>query len=79
MGSMEFEMEKNWYPITSRYVTYVTRFPELHGSKIGISLQILIDKMGINGTKSTFLGSSAKNLPDKIRVKIEWDDPVKGD
>lgn len=74
MGELELEMERNSYPAATRFVTYVTRFPELHGRKIGAELQILIDKMEISGAKPTLLGTGAKNLPEKVKVTIEWED-----
>jgi hypothetical protein len=74
MGTLELEMERNYYPATTRFVTYVIRYPELHGSKIGVQLQILIDKLGIPGAKSTFFGTGSKKLPEKIKVTIEWED-----
>ncbi|MGC8651526.1 MAG: hypothetical protein ACP5RX_02860 [Minisyncoccia bacterium] len=74
MGKLELEMERNRYPAATRFVTYVTRYPELHGSKIGAELQILIDKLEIPGAKSTFLGTGSKNLPEKLKVTIEWED-----
>ncbi|MEM4057363.1 MAG: hypothetical protein QXZ12_01365 [Thermoplasmata archaeon] len=74
MGKLELDMERNWYPAATRYVTYVTRYPELRGSKIGAEFQILIDKLEIPGAKSTFLGTGSKKLPDKIKVTVEWED-----
>jgi hypothetical protein len=49
---------KDSLPATG-FVNYVTKFPELHGSKICSQFQILIDKLGIMGTKSTLFVSEA--------------------
>ena len=55
MGKLELEMEKNMYPVVTRFVNCLTRNLELYNSKIGPKLQILTDELNILRAKSTFL------------------------
>ena len=74
MGKLELEMEKNMYPVVTRFVNCLTRNLELYNSKIGLKLQILTDKLDILGAKSTLLCSRNKISYKKLKIAIKWKD-----
>ena len=74
MGKLELEMEKNMYPVVTRFVNCLTRNLELYNSKIGLKLQILTDKLDILGAKSTLLCSRSKIFYKKLKIAIKRKD-----
>ena len=74
MGKLELEMEKNMYPLVTKFVNCHTRNLELYNSKIGPKLQILTDKLDILGAKSTFLCSRTKIFYKKLKIAIKRKD-----
>ncbi|MEM0160878.1 MAG: hypothetical protein QXV94_06260 [Thermoplasmata archaeon] len=73
MGTLEFEMERDRMKPATRYVVYYAKLPG-HHIDIAAMTQVFVDEFNIPGTKSNILGRNNNNLPDKIKVTIEWED-----
>lgn len=77
MGSMEIEMDRYKWMAATRYVTYRSKNPGQHLDSVA-TLQIFVDAMNVPGASSSIRGKGNKNLPQKIKVTVEWEDVPDG-
>lgn len=73
MGKLELEMVRDKLRPATRYVSYYAKLPG-HHFDIAASLQVFVDEFKIPGTKSSLIGKGNKDLPEKLKVTIEWED-----
>lgn len=73
MGKFELEMDRDRLKPATRYVSYYAKLPG-HHFDIAASLQVFVDEFKLPDTKSSILGRGNKNLPEKLKVTIEWED-----